>query len=117
MLTTNNTAWGFWGTIAPHAEASEAWALAVPAIVTATGFGEEAVVDFLDSRHGRHADDVAQRLFEGLPLRSAIEAAVERWMHWRTDARMEASSGIPEGMPYLEALVADREIEREVSAE
>ena len=39
----NNTSWGFWGTIAQHAEASEAWALAVLAIVTATGFGEEAV--------------------------------------------------------------------------
>ena len=30
-------------TIAQHAEAGEAWALAVRAIVTATGFGEEAV--------------------------------------------------------------------------
>jgi hypothetical protein len=57
MLSTNNTAWGFWGTIAQDADARAAWALAMPAIMS-----EEAVRDFLDSRHGRHfADDVAQR--------------------------------------------------------
>jgi hypothetical protein len=53
MLSTNNTAWGFWGSIAQHAEASEAWTLAMPAIMTATGFSEAAVRDFLDSLHGR----------------------------------------------------------------
>jgi hypothetical protein len=111
MLKTNNTTWGFYGTIAPQAEASEAWALAMPAIMSATGFSEEAVRDFLDSRHGRHfADDVAQRLFEGLLLRSAIEAAVERWMHWKTDRTMQAQSGIPLGLPYLVGLVGDAEI-------
>jgi hypothetical protein len=115
-LPSNNHNWGFFGTIARHAEASEAWALAMPAIMTATGFGEHAVRDFLDSRHGRHfADDVAQRLFEGLPLSSAIDAAVERWMNWRTNSNMQAQSGIPIGLPYLVGLMGDRKMENEIN--
>jgi hypothetical protein len=117
MPSANNTAWGFWGTIARHAEASEAWALAIPVIMSATGFSEEAVRDFLDSWHGRHfADDVAQRLFEGLPLRSAIEAVVDRWLNWKRDSCMQAQSSIPVDLPYLVGLVGNCEIENEVSA-
>ena len=115
-LPSNNHNWGFWGTIAHRAEASEAWPLAMASIVTATGFSEEAVRDFLDSRHGRHfADDVAQRLFEGLPLSSAIDAAVERWMNWRTNSNMQAQSGIPVGLPYLVGLMGDRKMENEIN--
>jgi hypothetical protein len=74
ILPTNNQAWGFWGTIDydgdHHAEQSEAWALAMTAMSTATGCEAEAVRDFLDSRHGRHfADDVANGLFAGLSSR------------------------------------------------
>ena len=51
---SQNTAWGFYGTISSHADPDEAWPLAMTAIGTATGCPGEAVRDFLDSRHGRH---------------------------------------------------------------
>ena len=51
------TDFGFFGTMAEHAEA--AWPLAMIAISDATGQPLESVRTFLDSRHGRHfADDV-----------------------------------------------------------
>jgi hypothetical protein len=51
------------------------------AISEMTGCTDEAIRDFLDSRHGRHfADDVANGLFEGLDLEAAIDATGERWM-------------------------------------
>jgi hypothetical protein len=65
-LTTNNEAWGFWGTIAHHADPAQAWPIAMQAVADATGCSEAGVRDFLDSRHGRHfADDVANGLFDG----------------------------------------------------
>ena len=54
ILPTTNETWGFWGTIGHHADQSEAWALAMTAIGTATGCEAEAVRDFLDSRRGGH---------------------------------------------------------------
>ena len=107
-LPTHNTAWGFYGSIQHHADPDEACRSMQP-IMTATGFSEEAVRDFF-------ADDVAQRLFEGLPLSSAIDAAVERWMNWHTNSNMQAQSGIPVGLPYLVGLLGDREIENEINA-
>jgi hypothetical protein len=87
------------------------------AIMRATEFSEDAVRDFLDSRHGRQfADDVANALHDGLALASAIDAAVERWMDWRTDACMQAQTGVPEGLPYLIGLVGDVEIALESSS-
>ena len=116
-LPTNNTAWGFWGTVGHHADPATAWPLAMQKITTATGCPETAVRDFLDSRHGRHlADDVANGLTAGLELEPAIDAAVERWMGWTIGRRMERDTGIPRGLPYLTGLVTHMEIEAEAEA-
>ncbi len=115
-LETHNTTWGFYGGIAQHADASEAWRLAMQAIVSATDFSEEAARDFLDSRQGRHfADDVANALHDGLALPPAIDAAVERWMSWRIGRRMARQTGIPAELPYLVGLVGDCEIAAEIA--
>jgi hypothetical protein len=115
-LLPNNTAWGFWGTMAHHADPAAAWPLAMRAIAAATTGPEAAVRDFLDSRHGRHfADDVANGLVRGLELAAAIDAAVARWMHWRISREEERQSGIPHGLPYLTGLVTAMEIEAEAA--
>jgi hypothetical protein len=117
-LPTTNTAWGFWGTIGHEAEPATAWATAMPAIAQATGCPEEAVRDFLDSRHGRHfADDVSNDLAGGLGLERAILAAVERWMGWRISRRTARETGIPQGLPYLTGIVMHAAIEAEIAAE
>ena len=109
-MQTNNTDWGFYGTIRHHAEPAEAWSLAMEAIRLTTGCPEAAVRDFLDSRHGRHfADDVANGLFDGLDIKPAIDAAVWRWMGWRIDRRIERQHGVPRGLPYLMGLVTFHE--------
>jgi hypothetical protein len=111
ILPTNNTEWGFWGTIRHHTDSAEAWPLAMQAIGTATGCPDWAVRDFLDSRDGRHfADDVANGLFAGLNLKAAIDAAVDRWMGWTISRRTEREHGIPRGLPYLIGFVTHYEI-------
>ena len=116
-LTTNNTAWGFWGTIAHRADPATAWPIAMGAIVSATGCEEFAVRDFLDSRHGRHfADDVANELFDGRDLQSATAAAVDRWMSWTIGRRLSRETGIPRGLPHLLGFVMDCEIMGEQAA-
>lgn len=50
MLWTHTTGFGFYGSLREK-EAREAWALALPAIVAATGCEEDEVRDFLDSRY------------------------------------------------------------------
>jgi hypothetical protein len=109
-LPSRNEAWGFFGTIRHHAEPNHAWALAMGAIAKTTDCPEEAVRDFLDSRYGRHlADDVANGLFSGRDLPAAINSAIERWMEWRIDARIERELGIPRGLPYLTEFVCMHE--------
>jgi hypothetical protein len=99
------------GTIRHHADPLEAWTIAMEAIAKATGCAGYAVRDFLDSRHGRHfADDVANKLIDGLSLCGAINVAVERWMTWTIDRRMSRQTDIPRGLPYLLGLVTDCEI-------
>lgn len=49
MLQSLDQWYGFWGSMGDAAET--AWALALPAIVTATGCEEDEVRDFLDSRY------------------------------------------------------------------
>lgn len=110
ILPTANEAWGFFGTIRHHAEQTKAWALAMAAIANETGCPDEAVRDFLDSRYGRQfADDVANALFGGLELPAAIDSAIERWMKWRIDRRIEDELGIPQGLPYLTGFVCMHE--------
>lgn len=102
QTASRNEAWGFFGTIAHHADPATARDIALPAIAAATGCPETAVRDFLDSTHGRHfADEVANGLFKGLALPAAIAAAIDRWMGWRIDRATERETGIPHGLPYL----------------
>lgn len=115
-MQTTNTAWGFYGTIGRHADPAQAWALALPAIASATGCPDEAVRDFLDSRHGRHfADDVANGLDGGMDLKAAIDAAIDRWQDWTIGARLEWATGIPRDLPYLTGFVTNFEIEAEIA--
>ncbi|MBI4968194.1 MAG: hypothetical protein HZC25_08770 [Rhodospirillales bacterium] len=110
-LPTTNTAWGFWGTIAHRADPVQAWPQAMTAVAKATGCPDTAVRDFLDSRYGRHfADDVANGLVDGLDLKPAIEAAIERWMGWTISRRTSRETGIPRGLPHLTGFVTHFEI-------
>jgi hypothetical protein len=104
ILPTENTDWGFWGTMQERAAAS--WPLAFAAIHDATAADPEAVRAFLDSRHGRHfADEVSNHLHAGKGLADAIAAATETWMGWRIGRHTSRETGIPAGLPYLTGFV------------
>jgi len=104
ILPTENTEWGFWSTM--RERAVDAWPLAFKAIHEATAADPESVRAFLDSRHGRHfADEVINHLHAGRDLEKAIAAATATWMSWRIGNRTSRETGIPEGLPYLTALV------------
>lgn len=106
------TDFGFFGTMAEHAEA--AWPLAMTAISDATGQPLESVRTFLDSRHGRHfADDVQNGLYSGATLADAIEQATARWMGWTIGRSTSKQYGIPMGLPYLTGFVIHCEIVEE----
>jgi hypothetical protein len=116
-LSSNNEAWGFYGTIRHHADPAEAWPIAFQAVADATRCSEIGVRDFLDSCHGRHfADDVANGLFKGLTVEQAVDAAVDRWMTWTIGRRIEREMGIPRGLPYLIGCVTYFEILAEPAA-
>ena len=93
LPTTQNPEWGFFGTMAHHADPAATWPIAMTAIIEATGCADYEVRAFLDSRHGRHfADDVANGLTRGESFDAAIAEATERWMGWRISARPCCSS-------------------------
>lgn len=113
LPATQNQAWGYWGEMNEHAEA--AWPLAMTAIAEATGESLDSVRIFLDSRHGRHfADDVRNRLLEGLALAGAIDAATRQWMGWTINRRTSRETGIPRDLPYLTGFVIHCAIEDEM---
>ena len=113
--TTQNEAWGFWGTMNEHASA--AWPLAMNAISDATHQPLESVRIFLDSRHGRHfADDVQNGLHQGQALQDAIKAATQRWMGWTIGRQTSKQYGIPRDLPYLTGFVIHCEICEEMAA-
>ena len=115
ILPTENSAWGFWGTMGELAEA--AWPMAFAAIQQATGADPEAVQAFLDGRYGRHfADEVSNHLHAGASLADAIAQATEACMAWRIDRRTSRDTGIPAGLPYLTGFVLDAGIAAEVAA-
>ena len=106
---TQNEAWGLFGTLGEHAEAT--WPIAMTAISDATNQPLESVRSFLDSRHGRHfADDVHNGLYAGANLNDAINAATQRWMGWTIGRQTSKDYGIPRGMPYLIGFVIHCEI-------
>ena len=105
-LPSQNEGRGFYGTIGNHAEANDAWRVAMHSIANATACPYEAVRRFLDSRYGRlFAHEVADALARGRDLPGAIEDAVEHWVERRTDDRLEDELGIPKGLPHLMGLV------------
>jgi len=104
ILPTQNTDWGFCGTM--RESAADAWPLAFTAIHDATAADPGSVRAFLDSRHGRHfADEVANQLHAGKGLADAIAAATETWMGWWIGCRISRETGIPAGLPYLAGFV------------
>ena len=107
--TTQNEAWGFWGTMTENAAA--AWPMALTAIAEATGQPPDAVRAFLDSRHGRHfADDVLNQMHAGLALVDAVRAATQQWIDWKIGRQTSKQYGIPRGLPYLAGFVIHCEI-------
>ena len=101
---TQNTEWGFWGTLNEHAEAG--WPIAMATISEATGCDLDATRAFLDSRYGRHfADSVLNYLSKGHPLKTAIKAATQEWMGWKIGRVTAKEYGIPRGLPYLTGFV------------
>jgi len=53
---------------------------------------------------------VANGLLAGRPLSIAIDAAIDRWMGWNTNRRIEREIGIPRGLPHLTGWVTHFEI-------
>ena len=113
--TTQNDAWGFWGTMGEHAAA--AWPMAMASIADTTGEDLDNIRAFLDSRHGRHfADDVQNSLYIGKTLKDAIDAATQTWMGWTIGRQTSKDYGIPRGLPYLTGFVIHSEISDEMAA-
>jgi len=121
ILSTENQAWGFWGTMsrletATPVDTGAAWELAYAAIGEATGLDTNAIRAFLDSRYGRHfADDVANEIAGGRALAEAIAAATARWMNWSISRRTSRETGIPAGIAYLTGFAMHAEIEAETN--
>lgn len=114
ILPTENTAWGFWGTMGERAP--KAWPIAFATIRDATDADPDAVRAFLDGRHGRHfADAVQDAVHGGATLADAVATATARWMGWRIGRRTARETGIPEGLPYLTGFVADAGIAAEAA--
>lgn len=112
-LPTRNPEWGFWGTTERAGfRPDRGWDVASTMIAKATGCSPEGVRDFLDSRHGRQfADEVNDNMAtDRLPVETATERAITRWMGWRIDRNTQAGYGIPAGLPYLTGWVGHFEI-------
>jgi hypothetical protein len=114
MKTTQNEAYGFFGTMREFAD--EAWPAAMNAIQCATGIDDEdQVATFLDSRHGRWlADEVLGEIYSGQKTAEAVQKVVAQWQA-KTISRKDASEyEIPRGTPYLEGWVTHIAIEAEL---
>jgi hypothetical protein len=114
--TTNNPGWGFYGTMAGHAE--QAWPLAVEIITRTTHEPEADVGTFLDSTYGRHfADEVQDELRRGHNLALAIERTAAAWQDRRIGRSSSRYTGIPHGTPSLSGYVIAAAIHAEQEAE
>lgn len=105
MLRTHTTGFGFCGSLREEG-ARDAWTLALPAIMAATGCEEDEIRDFLDSRYGRHfADTVRCHQERGYALAQAIAAAISEWRSYRVGKATRRAYGMPEGADYLTGMV------------
>jgi hypothetical protein len=104
MLSTQNEAWGFWGTMGGYA--SMTWPIAMTQVAEATREPFESVRAFLDSKQGRHfADTVQDGLSFDLAMDAAVAKAITKWMDWKIGRITARETGIPRGMPYLTGFV------------
>ena len=106
ILPTQNTEWGFWGTISriendPAADSAKAWEIASRRIAEVTTASPKGVRDFLDSRHGRPVDDHGPRV---------LGQELERALLGQQFAERDCDEAKPRGS-ILE-LVARRELEK-----
>jgi hypothetical protein len=103
ILQTTNPTWGFYGEFNYRAtDPSVAWPLAMEAIGKATGCPAKRVKNFLESCKGRlFAEAVIILMSENFALKTAIDAAVERWMYLKTRPEDQSDYGIQVGLPYL----------------
>lgn len=107
--TTQNEAWGFWGTMGGHA--SLAWPIAMAQIAETTGEPLESVRAFLDSKQGRHfADSIQDGLASGLAMDAAIAKAADKWMEWKIGRLTARDTGIPRDLPYLTGCVIQAQL-------
>ncbi|MCP4243933.1 MAG: hypothetical protein GY772_25560 [bacterium] len=125
-LPTQNTEWGFFGTIDRGGElaAKGAWAEASRQLAEACGlpddeFRAEGIRAFLDGRLGRHfADTVngnASRYKQ--PVDVAISEAIAEWQRHQISKQTSRDHGIPMGLPQLTGWIFHHAIEAEAEAD
>jgi hypothetical protein len=120
-LETQNHNYGFRGAFRHHdTDPSVAWPLAMEAIAKATGCHAKRIRTFLDSSKGcLFANAVIKHTSENAPetVETAVDAAVERWMHIKIDRKDASVYGIPVGVPYLKGFVCHCELDAEHTCE
>jgi len=102
---TTRPAEAFCGALGPQAGA--AWPLAVALVARVSRQTTAATARFLDSTAGRYFGlCVHERLKAGTALQEAVLTTTYAWMAWKTDRFAGRLYGVPEGAPYLLALIA-----------
>lgn len=87
-------------------QAGPAWGYAIDAIVNVSRQTPAAAACFLDSMAGRYFGlGVCKKLERGAFLPEAVMSTTIDWMLWKTDRFAARLYGVPEGAPYLLALI------------